>query len=130
MRGVGPSEMCLTERFFAYASINLDEIEEAKKNRDLILSMGMILEPKATRAILRQIELEEELSDEDRKAIEEEKTKLGAEGIIKSDPEVQNLIRQYKKKGENSYYMGRQKVPVESLSDMIEREEGEDDAAE
>jgi len=114
--------MCLIEKYFAFASINLDREEKIKGERDAIFAIGMLLEPKRTLSLLKQIELEESVSDEEKRAIKKDKMKLNEYGKVESDPEIRKLIKLHNERNDNKMYQGRQNVSIETLNDMIEKE--------
>ena len=106
--------MHVIEKHFAWSSIVLDRKETAKIRRDEIISIGMLCNPEVTGQYLRHLELEEEMTDEDKKYVEEEKVREMTEtGAVKSDPVVQKMIRM---KNE----MDKTQQPIETLSDIVD----------
>lgn len=117
IRGVGLNEICIIEKAFAFASIDEDAKEKIKSEKNMVFSLGWILEPKRTKAILDHIELEESLTEEDKELIRLEKTKVGPSGRVESDPEIQQRIREHKKHRAR----GRRSMrAIETLQDLSE----------
>jgi len=113
LRGVGLSEMHIIEKHFALANVAFDRREDSKIRRDEIISSGMLANPEVTKQYLNHLELEEELTEEDKKQIEEQKIrKMTDADAVKSDPVVQKMIRS------KNEIIGQQSA-IESLTDMV-----------
>lgn len=112
--------MTLIDWNFAYASYALDAKEEAKKTRNIILQIGMLVAPENTQEIWDKVRLEDELTEDEEKELEdvskevfEEKLhNLDADGKVKTDEVVRDMI------------LGRKAAhqPIETLRDLGEKD--------
>lgn len=109
------------EKLFAAMSLALDRREERKHEDDLILSIGMLVNPEVASQALREREYEqklEELTPGEREMMRKNTQKrlrqMDEEGKLISDPGIQKLIRSHKA---TTYGGGH---VIQTLSDLVE----------
>ena len=104
------------EKHFAWINLLEDRVEEAKTRKNEIVSVGMLCNPEVTRQYVRHLELEEEMTDDDREQIAEEKIREMTEaGAVKSDPVVRKMIQMKNETVKKSQ-------PIETLTDLMEED--------
>ena len=108
------------EKLFAAISLALDRREERKHEDDLVLSIGMLVNPEVASQALREREFEqklEELTPGEREMMRKNTQKrlrqMDEEGKLISDPSVRDLIRSRKA---TTYGNGA----IQTLSDLVE----------
>lgn len=117
IRGVGLPDMTLIEKLFAYENLALDRVEKDKEVQNIILSIGMLIKPENASEVIKRIEIEEQLTEEQKEAIRKHATRkmrdLTSDGKVKSDPIPQAIIRR-RRAGS---------MPIKGLREIAEEEE-------